>query len=119
MAARTFVATVTPANGGAPVDVVVFAEGAFDAKCKIEAMHGPIRSWWSQPSEAGVLKSFSATIIREGGGEPVYVTVLADGRIEAEAMVQLKYGPVRSWLSQLTFADETNLPQEKPHFDFD
>lgn len=49
MTQKTFVAKITPASGGAGVEVTVPANDPFQARKMIEQLYGPVRTWWQTP----------------------------------------------------------------------
>jgi hypothetical protein len=51
VAQKMFKAKITPATGGSGVEVTVPANDYFQAKKMIEAQYGPIKTWWSNPTE--------------------------------------------------------------------
>lgn len=51
MPQKIYKAKITPAAGGSPVEVQVPANDPFQARKMIESMYGPVKSWWSSPTE--------------------------------------------------------------------
>lgn len=51
MAQKQYKAKITPAAGGNPIEVVVPANDPFQARKIIEAQYGPVKVWWSNPTE--------------------------------------------------------------------
>lgn len=49
MAQRFYIAKITPAAGGSPIEVTVPANDITQAKKIIEGQYGPVRSWWRYP----------------------------------------------------------------------
>jgi hypothetical protein len=51
VAQKIYVAKITPAVGGQSIEVRVPANDSFQAKKIIEAQYGPVKTWWSGPTE--------------------------------------------------------------------
>jgi hypothetical protein len=52
MAQKMYKAKISPAAGGSGVEVTVPANDMFQAKKMIEAQYGPVKTWWSGPTQA-------------------------------------------------------------------